>query len=90
MTAITIYNMDQVFYHLQRKLQKLYVRLRIGILLCLLGVVSLLITDVVGHVLNRKSFVNIIFPSTVTVSTYPSLNIHWEVLIPPTLILSTT
>ena len=64
MTAITIYNIsiDQVLYHLQRKLQKLYVRLHVYWDFALsLGIVSLLITDVVGHVLNRKSFVNIIF-----------------------------
>ena len=54
-----------IFCQCQRKVPKIFVRLHIGILLCLLGVVSLLITDVVGHVLNRKSFVNIIFPTTV-------------------------
>ena len=82
-----------IFCRLQRKLPNFFVRLRIGILLCLLGVVSLLITDVMGHVLNRKSFVNhtqCIFQATISSNgslTYPSLNMHWEVLIPPTLLL---
>ena len=82
-----------IFCHLQRKLPNFFIRLRIGILLCLLGVMSLLITDVMGHVLNRKSFVNhtqCIFQATVSSNgslTYPSLNMHWEVLIPPTLVL---
>ena len=50
-----------------------------------------------GHVLNRKNFVNhtlsqYIFQATISNNgslTYPSLNIimHWEVLIPPTLLL---
>ena len=82
-----------IFCHLQRKLPNFFVRLHIGILLCLLGVVSLLITDVIGHEVNRKSFVNqpqCIFQAIKSNNeslTYPSLNMHWEVLIPPTLLL---
>ena len=41
-------------YQLHKKLPKLFVRLDIEILLCLLGIVSLLITDAVGHVLNEN------------------------------------
>ena len=45
-----------IIFYLLKKVPKLFVRLGIGITLCLLGVVSLLITDVMGHVLNRNSF----------------------------------
>ena len=45
-----------IFYYLHKKIPKLFVRLGIGITLCLLGVVSLLITDIMGHThaLNRN------------------------------------
>ena len=82
-----------IFHHLRKKVPKLFVRLGIGILLCLLGVVSLLITDAVGHVSNRNSFSNIsqcVFQATLSTNkslTYPSLNMHWGVLVPPSLLL---
>ena len=101
--AMTVYSINShslsclhiwiIFCHLQRKLPNFFVRLRIGILLCLLGVVSLLITDVMGHVLNRNSFSNhslCVFQATISQNgsfTYPSLYMHWGVLIPPILLL---
>ena len=80
------------YYQLRKKLPKLFVRLGIGISLCLLGVVSLFITDAVGHVLN-ENFTNhsqCVFQATSLhhkSPTYPSLNMHWGVLIPPSLLL---
>ena len=84
-----------IFYHLHKKVPKLFVRLGIGIILCLLGVMSLLITDVMGHThaLNRNIFSNhslCVFQATISQDkslTYPALNMHWAVLIPPTLLL---
>ena len=81
------------FFHLHKKIPKLFVRLGIGISLCLLGVVSLLITDVVGHALNRTSSSNqslCVFQTILSNQRsliYPSLNMHWTVLIPPNLLL---
>ena len=84
-----------IFYYLLKKVPKLFVRLGIGITLCLLGVISLLITDVMGHThaLNRNIFSNhslCVFQATLSQDrslTYPTLNMHWAVLIPPTLLL---
>ena len=84
-----------IFYYLHKKAPKLFVRLGIGITLCLLGVMSLLITDIMGHALNRNklNFSNhslCVFQATLSQDrslTYPALNIHWGVLIPPTLLL---
>ena len=65
----------------------------IRITLCLLGGVSLLIADVMGHTLNRNSFSNhslCVFQATISqdrLFTYPALNMHWGILIPPTLLL---
>ena len=81
------------FFHLGKKIPKLFVRLGIGISLCLLGVVSLLITDVVGHALNRTSSSNqslCVFQTILSHKRsliYPSLNMHWAILIPPNLLL---
>ena len=77
-------------FQLRKKVPKLFVRLGIGISL---GVASLLITDVVGHVLNRHNFTNYsqcIFQSTLSNTKsviYPTLNMHWGVLVPPNLLL---
>ena len=79
--------------HLHKKVPKLFVRLGIGNSLCLLGVMSLLITDVVGHASNRNSFSNhsqCVFQATVSKTrsfTYPYLNMHWVVLVSPSLLL---
>jgi peptide/histidine transporter 3/4 len=82
-----------IFYYLHKKIPKQFVRLGIGITLCLLGVVSLLVTDVVGHAFNRNSFASnglCVFQAKWSQNwslTYPSLDMHWAVLIPPSLLL---
>ena len=64
----------------------------IGIVVCLLGVASLLIIDTLGHSLNRNNVANItqcvfqVYKNDTTL-TYPVLNLHWSVLIPPNLLL---
>ena len=78
---------------LRKNMLKLFTRLGIGILLCLLGVVCGLVTDITGHVLNISNSSNhtqCVFQVTSSPSgkiTYNSLNMHWGVLIPPSLLL---
>ena len=81
------------FSLLRKRMPKLLVRLGIGISFCLTGVIDLLITDTVGHSMNVDSFNNVsqcVFQVTLSnkrSSTYPTLNMHWGVLIPPSLLL---
>ena len=77
---------------LRKNMLKLFTRLGIGIFLCLLGVVCFLVTDITGHVLNISNSSNhtqcvfqVTFSPTGKV-TYHSFNMHWGVLIPPSLL----
>ena len=82
-----------IFYHFRKKLPMLFIRLYVGISVCIMGIVSLLIADVVGHVLHKTTFANhsqCFFQATVSIHkspSYPSLNMHWGVLIPSSLLL---
>ena len=82
-----------MFSLFRKKLPKFFIRLGIGIVLWLLGVVSLLVTDFVGHRLNRHNPTNstqCVFQTVFTLSNslaYPILNMHWGVLIPSNLLL---
>ena len=84
-----------IFHYLHKKVPKLFVRLGTGITLCLLGVVSLLIADVMGHTHALNSYSEAthslcVFQATISPNrsfTYPALNMHWGVLILPTLLL---
>ena len=80
----------------RKKVLKLFRRLGVGIVICLLGVMSLLIIDVVGHSMNGAdgtSYTQCVFRITVTnhgrstLLSYPTLDMHWAVLIPPNLLL---
>ena len=67
-------------------------RILIGTIFSLLGVTSLLLIDVVGHSLEADNFSNgtqCMFQVYRTHNTlyYPALNMHWSVLIPPSLLL---
>ena len=65
-------------------------RLSFGIVICLFGVISLLIIDVVGHSLNRENVTNqtlCMFHTTLTNKASPALNMNSAVLIPPNLLL---
>ena len=80
------------FSTLCKKLKKSFTRMLVGVILCLLGVASLLITDVVGHLLKQSNISNhtqCMFQvhRTRGAISYPALNMHWSVLIPPTLLL---
>ena len=78
-----------IFSLLHKKVPKLFTRLGVGIVTCLLGIFSLLIIDVVGHSMNRENVTNhsmCMFRATLTNTkslNYPTLNMHWSVLIPP-------
>ena len=83
-----------MFSVLRKKLPKILIRLKIGIGLCLLGVISMLITDVVGHSVNTYESVNktesqCVFKVTKHNYTieYQPLNMHWSVLILPSVFL---
>ena len=83
-----------IFSLLRRKFIRQFRRIRIGIVLCFLGIVSLLAIDIVGHSLNslRNNISNqsqcmFQMHRTRETLTYPSLNMHWSILIPLNLFL---
>ena len=82
------------FSVLHNRLPKIFNRLRVGVAICLLGVASLLITDVVGHsILNKNDSTNhtqCMFQFHKTSGhrlSYPALNMHWAILLLPSLLL---
>ena len=83
-----------IFYVLRNKAIRLFSRVRFGIVLCLLGVMrlSLLCVDLIGHSLksNTSNHTQCMFQVYRTGSgtlEYPSLNMHWSVLIPSNILL---
>ena len=88
-----------IIFHLPYlKTKKVFTRLQIGIVLFLLSIVCILVTDVVGHSLNCNNVLesnqtqslcmfHVYRTSNGTVMTYTPLNMHWSVLILPTLLL---
>ena len=81
-----------VFSLLHKKFPKLFMRLGIGIVLCLFGIMSLLVTDVVGHAVEHSNVNNhtqCVFQVTLSHKAllYHSLDMNWAVIIPPSLLL---
>ena len=83
-----------IFSLLQKRVLNLFTRLGVGILICLLGVVSLLVTDIVGHTENTgisssNNYTQCVFQVSLSHKTviYHSLNMHWAVVVPPGLLL---
>ena len=78
-----------------KRIRGFFSRIFIGAILCLVGVTSMVIVDVVGHVLqsgtttlNHTQCVFQLYRTTkITTFSYPSLNMHWSVLIPPSIFL---
>ena len=76
-----------------KKISGFFQRIFIGTILCLMGVTSMLIIDVVGHVLQSGTATSnhtqcmFQFYRTSHTLSYPSLNMHWSVLIPPSIFL---
>ena len=81
---------------LHKKVLKLFTRLFVGAALCFLGVASMLIIDTVGHSLKHitadvSNHTQCMFQFYTVNDTswlqYPALDMHWSVLIPPSLFL---
>ena len=76
-----------------KKINGFFPRIFIGTILCLMGVTSMLIIDVAGHVLKSSTATSnhtqcmFQFYRTSHTLSYPSLNMHWSVLIPPSIFL---
>ena len=81
------------FSLLHNNLPKIFTQLGVGVMICILGVASLLLTDVVGHILLNEH--GIIINHTQCMFqmikhlklSYPSLNMHWAVLLLPSFFL---
>ena len=80
-----------IFTILRKRVQSIFIRMSLGAILCLLGVASLLIIDVTGHSLkyNTSNHTQCMFQLYMMNGTlqYPGLDMHWSVLIPPSLCL---
>ena len=85
-----------IFSFLRQRSIKLFSRIKLGIGLCLLGVLSLFIIDLVGHSLqqanplivnNTLSQCMFQFYRTNDTLKYPTLNMHWSVLFLPNIFL---
>ena len=83
-----------IFSHLRKRIPKMLLRLTAGIIFSLLGVLSMLITDAVGHsVVSKNISTNLTVQCTFQVSAlnytndHQPLNMHWYVLIPPSVFL---
>ena len=96
MSAILLFPfyMWMIFCHLRNRMPKVFTRMGVGIVLSLIGVASMVIIDVAGHSLNRTGDVNqtqCMFQFYTydrhAFSSYPVLNMHWAVLIVPSLFL---
>ena len=78
---------------LHKKVLKLFTRISIGAILCLLGVSCLVFIDIVGHSLkniNISDHTQCMFQLHITSNNtllQPTLDMHWSVLIPPSLFL---
>ena len=80
------------FYLLHNKSIRIFSRIKLGIVLCLLGVLSLLIIDLIGHSLKNNASNNTqcmfqVYRTSNEMLAYPALDMHWSVLIPPNLLL---
>ena len=85
-----------MFSLLRHKMPKIFTRLGIGVILCLLGVVSMLIIDIVGHSLagnGTKETNDTVTQCMFQISKYnytleyKPLNMHWSALITPSIFL---
>ena len=88
-----------IFYLLRNKSIRIFSRIKLGIklgiILCLLGVLSLLIIDLIGHSLKNTKFnasnhtqcMFQVYRMSNETLAYPALDMHWSVLIPPNFLL---
>ena len=83
------------FIILRKRAQSIFIRMSLGAILCLLGVASLLIIDITGNSLkyikhNTSNHTQCMFQLYVMngkLQYNPGLDMHWSVLIPPSLCL---
>ena len=82
-----------VFSVLRKNMPKIFRRLGFGIIVSLLGIMTMLVIDVVGHS-TLETPVNVTEPPCMFQITkdkyklkYRALNMHWSVLIPPSILL---
>ena len=84
-----------IFSWFHNRMPRTFTRLGIGIVVCLLGVTSMLIIDTTGHALNTNGATNqtqCMFQMTRNLNamlSYSSLDMHWAVLVVPSLFLQT-
>ena len=83
-----------IFSHIRKRIPKMLLRLMAGIIFSLLGVISMLITDAVGHsVVSKNTSTNATVQCMFHVTAFnytidhQPLNMHWYVLIPPSVFL---
>ena len=82
-----------IFLILRRNRPKIFTRLGTGVVLSLLGVISMLIIDMVGHSLIGNGTYNTVTPCMFKIYKYNytleynPLNMHWSVFITPSLFL---
>ena len=83
-----------IFCYFRNRMPKVFTRMGVGIVLSLIGVASMVIIEIAGHSLNRTGDVNqtqCMFQFYTydrhAFSSYPELNMHWAVLIVPSLFL---
>ena len=83
-----------VYLFRRNRIPKMLSRLKLGIFLSFLGVISMLIVDVIGHSINATQPLNhtdtqCLFQVTMTAYTqeFQPLNMPWYVLIPPSVLL---
>ena len=79
-----------LFSLLRKRLVRLFARLGVGILFCLLGILCVLLTDIVGHaqenVSNSNNHTQCVFHVSLSHHkrfVVDSFDMHWAVLIPP-------
>ena len=80
-----------IWISLRTRFKNIFTRIKIGIILCLLGVIALLIIDIVGHsmqhVHDQSQCVFQFYMLNNSELVYPDLNMHWSVLVPSNLLL---
>ena len=74
---------------LQRYTPRVFVRVGFGIIVFLLGILSVLAVDIAGHVHDNKNNTMCIFSTHLVNGTfvYPHLDLHWSYLVVPNVLL---
>ena len=81
-----------IFSLLHRRIPKIFTRLGLGIAIFLLGVFSMFVIDLVGHIKSQNETLNETFTSKCMfhmnfATNYYSLNVHWAAFLLPNVLL---